>query len=78
MDQRVKRLAEQAGVSLDTAMAAGVDLERFARLIANDCAEICLDNGRTYQSAFTPARAKWAQATANHCGYLIKQIHGIG
>lgn len=53
------------------------DLEKLVRLVAEQCAEICKDNGNTYEYSHTPARAQLAKSTSDHCATLIKHKFGI-
>lgn len=55
MNDRIKELAEQAGMTADkfgmffakdydSHCADGVDLEKFAELIVQECSRLCYDN----------------------------------
>lgn len=49
----------------------------FAELIVRDCASICELNGQSYKHSFTPAKARLAESTSNHCGLMIKRHFGV-
>jgi len=76
MNERIQLLAEQA----TTEEADGFkyfDKEKFAELIVQECAIICEVNGASYKHSFTPAKARLAESTSNHCGNLIKKYFGV-
>jgi hypothetical protein len=52
-------------------------LEKFAELIVKECASICELNGQSYKYSFTPAKARLAESTSNHCGLMIKKHFGV-
>jgi len=49
----------------------------FAELIVRECASICELNGQSYTHSFTPAKARLAESTSNHCGLMIKKHFGV-
>jgi|688.fasta_scaffold528143_4 hypothetical protein len=51
--------------------------EKFAELIVKECASICELNGQSYTHSFTPAKARLAESTSNHCGLMIKKHFGV-
>jgi hypothetical protein len=53
------------------------DPEKFAELIVKECASICELNGQSYTHSFTPAKARLAESTSNHCGLMIKKHFGV-
>jgi hypothetical protein len=52
--------------------------KKFAELIVKECASICELNGQSYTHSFTPAKARLAESTSNHCGLMIKKHFGVG
>jgi hypothetical protein len=56
---------------------SGDELEKFAELIVRECASICELNGQSYTHSFTPAKARLAESTSNHCGLMIKKHFGV-
>jgi len=84
MNERIKQLAEQATTIVDTVNSQGYsssyanfDREKFAELIVRECASICELNGQSYTHSFTPAKARLAESTSNHCGLMIKEHFGV-
>ena len=87
MNQRIEKLAEQAGIWKPTHdhktwvkgeyISSPGELEKFAELIVRDCASICEINGQSYKHSFTPAKARLAESTSNHCGLMIKKHFGV-
>ena len=79
MNERIEKLAKQAGFSKDKydlywdedANADGVDLGKFAELIAADCASICMELAT--KCAGLPNEG----ALAVDCANLIKQDFGV-
>lgn len=81
--ERIIELAEKAGAF---PVGSGADnsfgfreraLERFARMIAAECASICEVNGESYQYSFTASKAHLAESTSMHCSRLIKREFGV-
>jgi len=54
-----------------------IDLEKFAKLIIEECADICEVSGKTYAGSFTPKRAQIAENAASWCGILIRKHFGV-
>jgi hypothetical protein len=79
MNERIRKLAEQAGMHdfVLEAMGIGEEFEKFAELIVQECASICELNGQSYTHSFTPAKARLAESTSNHCGLMIKKHFGV-
>jgi hypothetical protein len=87
MNERIRELAEQAGIKLTNNLVDGVNgpgvvtekdkLEKFAELIVKDCASICEINGQSYKHSFTPAKARLAESTSNHCAMMINKHFGV-
>jgi hypothetical protein len=86
MNERIKELAEQAGLEFDDDLAlepepiyyiTQKELERFAELIVRECASICEINGQSYKYSFTPAKARLAESTSNHCAMMINKHFGV-
>ena len=76
MNERIKQLSEQC-TSYNDSDGWIFDKEKFAKLLINDCASICEINGQSYKYSFTPARARLAESTSNHCGLMIKKHFGV-
>jgi hypothetical protein len=79
MNERIKQLAEQAGIgpwgiTIDKSTEI---FQKFAELIVRDCASICELNGQSYTHSFTPAKARLAESTSNYCGLMIKRHFGV-
>ena len=89
MNERIRELAKQAGLQQRVWNSLGKELpmwqedpdnpglEKFAELLIKDCASICEINGQSYKYSFTPARARLAESTSNHCGLMIKKHFGV-
>ena len=86
MNLRIQELAEQAGLEFDDDLAlepepiyyiTQKELERFAELIVRECASICEINGQSYKYSFTPAKARLAESTSNHCAMMINKHFGV-
>lgn len=81
MNERIQELMNQAMESTGVEGLGGsyVELnpEKFAELIASDCANICEINGQSYKHSFTPAKARLAESTSKHCSELIRTIYGL-
>jgi hypothetical protein len=50
---------------------------KFAELIVRECASICEINGQSYKYSFTPAKARLAESTSNHCAMMINKHFGV-
>ena len=87
MNQRIQDLGIQAGLYVDLngtpwprAMSAEeceAAYKKFAEMIVKECASICELNGQSYTHSFTPAKARLAESTSNHCGLMIKKHFGV-
>jgi hypothetical protein len=83
MNERIRELWSQAGGHLSQGNQHGWphyiidDPEKFAELIVKECASICELNGQSYTHSFTPAKARLAESTSNHCGLMIKKHFGV-
>jgi len=85
MNERIKELIAQAEISrleydpatMMTERVQEFDKEKFAELIVQECASICELNGQSYTHSFTPAKARLAESTSNHCGLMIKKHFGV-
>lgn len=82
MNERIRELKEQAMgwvpnmADPDTKIRL-LNAEKFAELIVRECASICELNGHSYKHSFTPAKARLAESTSNHCGLMIKKHFGV-
>jgi hypothetical protein len=64
MNERIKQLAEQAGADTSTRQYSHMSFqERFAQLIAKDCADTCAQVGEDYNGI--------------GCAKLLKMNYGI-
>jgi len=77
MNERIKELAIEAEFSEKDLHIQGDNFQKFAELLIKDCASICEINGQSYKYSFTPARARLAESTSNHCGLMIKKHFGV-
>ena len=90
MNNRIKELAKQAYQWAVTESKGGqnvcapgsdyflaMEKKKFAELIVQECASICELNGQSYTHSFTPAKARLAESTSNHCGLMIKKHFGV-
>ena len=77
MNERIKELAVEAEFSEKDLHIQGDNFQKFAELLIKDCASICEINGQSYKYSFTPARARLAESTSNHCGLMIKKHFGV-
>ena len=81
MNERIKELATQAGfdyhVTVGLVAMPNANAGKFAELIVRECASICELNGQSYTHSFTPAQARLAESTSNHCGLMIKKHFGV-
>ena len=76
MNERIRELAEQAGIELpDDSVYNGHiyrnSLERFAQLIVRECADICIE------MAAKCAGLEGDGALAKDCAYWIKKDFGV-
>ena len=78
MNERIKELAEQAGMTddkfgmyfakdFDSHCADGVDLEKFAELIVRECAKVCRDQPNVYA----------LKADRDNCAIAIEEHFGV-
>jgi hypothetical protein len=86
MNERIRKLAVQArqdflklptGYTPEQVGMYPQLMEKFAELIVRECASICELNGQSYTHSFTPAKARLAESTSNHCGLMIKKHFGV-
>ena len=78
MNERIQELWRQAVVNnTKTPMNFQDAANEFAELIVRECASICELNGQSYTHSFTPAKARLAESTSNHCGLMIKKHFGV-
>jgi hypothetical protein len=84
MNQRIRELMDEAiEFRLDPdskhyeAQVSPEELEMFAELIVLECASICEINGQSYKHSFTPAKARLAESTSNHCAMMINKYFGV-
>jgi len=78
MNERIRELAEQTGWAEHIRYKpTRIEIEKFAELIVRECASICELNGQSYTHSFTPAKARLAESTSNHCGLMIKKHFGV-
>jgi hypothetical protein len=83
MNERIRELIRQAestaneGIGFEGQEYLDMLMERFAELIVKECASICELNGKSYTHSFTPAKARLAESTSNHCGLMIKKHFGV-
>jgi hypothetical protein len=75
MNERIKQLAEQAGLEFDDDLAlepepiyyiTQKELEKFAELSVRECAQICFSESKGHNMAF-----------GEHCGIVIKEHFGV-
>ena len=79
MNERIKELAEQAGVEIElddygetrVASAYGNSLERFAELIVQECAMLCRQEG---ENKFNNV---WEQVRAKCDAQMILEYFGV-
>ena len=85
MNERIQELALQAKFmaeeDINRQISYNAELkafaEKFAELIVRECASICEINGLSYKHSFTPAKAKLAESTSNHCAMMINKHFGV-
>jgi len=82
--QLIQEMARRAGATDEHGHQAGPvysfteqELDDFAKLIVQECVNICEVNGDTYQYSYTPAKARLANSTSKYCGMLIKKHFGV-
>jgi hypothetical protein len=70
MNERIRELAEQAGFENGHQDRCGnslsQELEKFAKLIVRECAQICFSESKGHDMAF-----------GEHCGIVIKEHFGV-
>lgn len=76
-DIKDKLWSEEYWNNPNTDKLLSAQLNRFAELIVRECASICELNGQSYTHSFTPAKARLAESTSNHCGLMIKKHFGV-
>ena len=80
---RIESLADEAWEYADSNSTDGDDKhgrlyrDKFAELIAAECARICKEHGETYEYSLTPAKARIASNASNYCAKLIKFHFGV-
>jgi hypothetical protein len=69
MNQQLKLIAEQAGLQdfVLEAMGIGEEVENFARLIVQECAEVCLTQRDPTNLNYKPSE-RFAEAVKQHFG----------
>lgn len=80
-NERIKEIATRAGCSYlydysvdGPAMVCNVeDIENFAKLLIEDCVNICQQHGNSAVYSYTPSKAIVAKNTAHGCATLIKR-----
>ena len=83
MNERIRQLAKQAVEETQLMMIMEYKnfesklYEKFAELIVKECASICEINGQSYKHSFTPAKARLAESTSNHCAMMINKHFGV-
>jgi len=71
MNERIEKLA------VECYQAPEFDYKKFAELIVRECLSICEINGQSYKHSFTPAKARLAESTSNHCAMMIEKHFGV-
>ena len=83
INEKIQELAEKAGAF---PVGSGADnsfgfreraLERFVKMIANECVSICNERAESAEFSYTPAKALVARRTATGCATIIKNIFEI-
>ena len=78
MNERIKELAEQAGLEFDNDLAlepepiyytTQKDLEKFAELIVGECVQVCADRGTHHDGLYS--------AWADDCSKRIGKHFGV-
>ena len=78
MNERIKELAEQAGLEFDNDLAlepepisytTQKDLEKFAELIVRECVQVCADRGTHHDGLYS--------AWADDCSKRIGKHFGV-
>ena len=78
MNERIKELAEQAGLEFDNDLAlepepiyytTQKDLEKFAELIVRECVQVCADRGKHHDGLYS--------AWADDCSKRIGKHFGV-
>ena len=81
MNERIKKLAEQAGMTVDSDYSLytkdfttyGNFVEKFAQLIVRECIDICLDQHHTWQWDNEPD----SSSGPRDCAHSIKKRFGV-
>jgi hypothetical protein len=91
-EDRIREIANLASTHAESTVDPFWDLEdgldyparrlkvrdlKFTELIIQECASICEINGQSYKHSFTPAKARLAESTSNHCAKMIKHHFGV-
>jgi len=86
MNKQIKELIERATIRGEEYLPGNdghptptfyFDKEKFAELIIRDCASLCEIQSRSYTYSFTPAKARLAESTAQHCATIINRHFGV-
>lgn len=86
MNERILEYAEQARLHAKSVFPNSIDdptgwnyeyHKKFAELIVRECVSICEINGQSYKHSFTPAKARLAESTSNHCAMIITKHFGV-
>ena len=76
MNERLMELAVQTNLG-PACESQAIAIKKFAELIVKECASICEIEGQSYKHSFTPAKARLAESTSNHCATMIKKHFGV-
>ena len=85
MNERIKELAEQAGISLSQKdysyywVESAEDIEKFAELIVKECAQLILDK-KMGDLGDNPGVKEWEEGyneAVHDCYYLIRKHFGV-
>ena len=85
MNERIKELAEQAGISLSQKdysyywVESAEDIEKFAELIVQECAQLILDK-KMGDLGDNPGVKEWEEGyneAVHDCYYLIRKHFGV-
>ncbi len=79
MNERIKELATEVGISVEylTNTKQIVLIEKFAELIALDCARVCDEIAEMAEITNTGEVARKTKATAVSCSNFIKNRFGV-
>ena len=85
MNERIRELAEQAGISLSQKdysyywVESAEDIEKFAELIVKECAQLILDK-KMGDLGDNPGVKEWEEGyneAVHDCYYLIRKHFGV-